>query len=893
MAVAENLRIRLLGRVAVLLHGEVQQPQHPKVLAALAAVALTRNGRISDERLAEQLAGRKGPLTKVTLRTYRRDMRKLFPGPLAVLERDRGMTCLAVEDEQIDLWRFRKLMADADESDPALRVEMLQEARKLWDFDEKPLSGIGDDVDFSVNISVLQQERAEMYQKLIDAMAERADVEVAYAVIEEARRCCPGEIDRFEGAARDLARRNRMQPSEAAPNNLPNVRTHLFARTEHLAQLDEVLSPRTDAPQVAAITGPPGAGKSTLAVSAARSAAVRFPGGVRYVDLRGYSEHQRKTTKQVVAEIFGGWDLKVPDGGEQELLGRFLSEIAARSPLLVFDNVVDFAHVQGLLPGSPDTAAVVTSRSRLVDLLVSRGAAEVELEPLDDAASLDLLAEMIGTERARREHKPVEDLAAACGGSPLLLTVVGAQIRRRPKRSISLLWKEWENHQRFLGFPVPGHPGLELRAVLSWSYEQLSPVAARLFRACGLHPGSAAVGRDALFHMVGGPRATLGEGLDELIDGNLLQEVRDGRYQLHDVIQPYAADRAMADMTGAERDGQRERLLEYLLHAGYQCDLKLDSGRELKIGSRPADMVLPEPASKKEAVRWLDRHYPTYTAMLNDEGLDPPLRYCVLLPLVLVTFQWRRGHWNDAVKHLIRARNLCTGPKPAWPEGQDPGTQMLILRLLAGTYRLQRKYPLAESNVRQAIGMSVQAGNTFGEATGRQLLGVLHEKQKRWEDARSEFERSVELFRSQDDARGQAHALNGLAGVERASGRVPEALDRARTALQFAKRASDANGLAAVHRNLASLLAEQGRLVEAVKHFSSAIEVYVELRSEHNEARVQKALAEQFAALGDEMAERRALRRARKLFQEIGDLSEEDQKDQQQVERRLAHLESS
>jgi hypothetical protein len=83
-----------------------------------------------------------------------------------------------------------------------------------------------------------------------------------------------------------------------------------------------------------------------------------------------------------------------------------------------------------------------------------------------------------------------------------------------------VLWRSAYAHvanplDRFTGPPA----GLDIRAVLSWSYRCLSPTAARLFRRLGLHPtADASIGAAAC--LIGASESQARLSLAELADSH-------------------------------------------------------------------------------------------------------------------------------------------------------------------------------------------------------------------------------------------------------------------------------------------------------------------------------------------------------------------------------------
>ncbi|WP_156050913.1 hypothetical protein [Allokutzneria albata] len=122
----------------------------------------------------------------------------------------------------------------------------------------------------------------------------------------------------------------------------------------------------------------------------------------RYVDLGGFSTISPADPADVLGQFLRA--LGVPSEQVPVSLQEspaFRSVTAEKSLAIFLDNAFSRAQVVPLLPDSPESVVVVASRHRLGSLH-AEGAA-VELRPLDQAASVELLAELVGEDRARSE----------------------------------------------------------------------------------------------------------------------------------------------------------------------------------------------------------------------------------------------------------------------------------------------------------------------------------------------------------------------------------------------------------------------------------------------------------------------------------------------------------
>jgi NB-ARC domain-containing protein len=166
----------------------------------------------------------------------------------------------------------------------------------------------------------------------------------------------------------------------------------------------------------------------------------------------------------------------------------YRSVLAGRRVLIVLDNACDADQVRPLLPGSSGCLVVVTSRSQLASLVAAEGADPVMLDVLSQEEALGLLERRIGTGRLAAELAAATELTALCAGLPLALAIAAARAALHPGLPLAALVTELRDAADRLD-ALDGGDAASVRAVFSWSYQQLPESAARVFRLLGVHPG--------------------------------------------------------------------------------------------------------------------------------------------------------------------------------------------------------------------------------------------------------------------------------------------------------------------------------------------------------------------------------------------------------------------
>jgi tetratricopeptide (TPR) repeat protein len=356
------------------------------------------------------------------------------------------------------------------------------------------------------------------------------------------------------------------------PRQLPAGAVFFAGREEELKSLAELLSEPSDpsrpsAVVVTAVTGMAGAGKTALAVHWAREVADRFPDGQLYVNLRGHDGKGAPLNAKVVT----GWFLAalgipapaIPAKAPART-GLYRSTMAGRRVLIVLDNAKDAAQVRPLLAGGPGCLVVITSRSSLAGLAATDGARLVRLGVLGQAEAVRMLEARLGRERVAREPTAVGSLIRLCAGLPLALAVMAARAAEFPDLPLSALAAALASEPARLDALDTHDEATSLRAVFSWSYRQLSNVAAQMFALLGVH-GGPDISVHAAASLAGMPAGQARAALAELVGASLITEHQPGRYLLHELLRAYAAEQAATVYTETEiRSAVRRSLDHYL-----------------------------------------------------------------------------------------------------------------------------------------------------------------------------------------------------------------------------------------------------------------------------------------------------------------------------------------
>lgn len=262
---------------------------------------------------------------------------------------------------------------------------------------------------------------------------------------------------------------SRTVPPGPLARQLPPDLRDFTGRDAERGRLRQLLSfaAEATAPPVAHITGPPGIGKTSLAVHVAHAVAGAFPDGQLYVPLAGASPSPRDPAA-VLEEVLRAIGVAAGDV-PGTLAGRaamYRSRLAGLRVLVVADDVAGPGQAGPLLPGTPGCAVIITGRGGAPS---SDGAHLVALDRLPHAEGVRLLGRIVGRDRVEADRDAADRVVRACGGHPLALRVAGARLAARPSWPLAwladhrALWRERGGGRRSAGragrrFTRPARP---------------------------------------------------------------------------------------------------------------------------------------------------------------------------------------------------------------------------------------------------------------------------------------------------------------------------------------------------------------------------------------------------------------------------------------------------
>lgn len=565
---------------------------------------------------------------------------------------------------------------------------------------------------------------------------------------------------------------------------------------------------------VSVVAGMAGVGKTALAVKAAHGAVDRgwFPGGVLFLDLRGYDQVPVSSARALDSLLRG---LGVP--GEEippetaDRVGLYRSVLAGLtgSVLVVLDNASAAEQVRPLLPGDARHRVLVTSRHTLPQL----GARLLELSVLSAADAIGLLdaavraADPSGT-RIAEEPSWSNQVARYCGHLPLALQIAAALLVFDPAKPVAELAADLVQAHTRLDHLDDGERAV--RAAFDLSYHRLPPDQARLFRLLGVHPGPD-VAASTVAVLADCNEPVTRRMVAELARAHLVESapVR-GRWRMHDLIRIYAEQAPSPHSQADERQHARDRLYDHLL---YLADVADDHLRALPGTSVPVQFT-----DRDEALAWFDAERATLvavTSMAADYSHDDIAHH---LPARLVEyFMWRR-HLDDWLTTAVISRQAAARLR-------DPNLEATALSNYGNVLREVGRFDEAVDACQTAVTLARQAENRHGEAAALGNLGAALRHTGQVNEAIRVCYQALDAQRRLGDQRGEAFALNNLGMALHRAGRVEEGVNIHREHLDLCRRTGDRVGEIMALTGLGNMFERSGQLQLSVEPYETALAI--------------------------------------------------------------------
>jgi predicted ATPase/class 3 adenylate cyclase/DNA-binding XRE family transcriptional regulator len=370
-----------------------------------------------------------------------------------------------------------------------------------------------------------------------------------------------------------------LRTTAAQTTALPHPATPFVGRAAELAEIGVLLD--DPACRLLTLSGPGGIGKTRLALASAAERADRYPHGVWFVNLAPLS-----AAEGVIFAIADTFKLSgLGMGGPTQILQNYLREKALLLVLDNFEHVLDAADlVADLLAAAPGVQVLATSRERLrlrAERVYEVRALPVPLDATQgDADTFDAVRLFVACVRhshpqytlAPADRVAVAQICRLAAGMPLGIELAAAWVPTLPVATIATeLATSLDVLETTLRDVPERHRSA--RAVFEHSWSLLGAEEQTLFRQLTVfHGGFTFL---AAQQIAGAKLGTLAR----LVDKSLVRIDRDGRYDTHELLRQFAAEKLRSDLGAEERT--RERHSAFYLELLQHKDAELNGRQQL------------------------------------------------------------------------------------------------------------------------------------------------------------------------------------------------------------------------------------------------------------------------------------------------------------------------
>lgn len=926
------VEFRLFGDIQAYIDGRLVEIGHARQRCVLATLLVEANQVVSSAQLVDRVWGDQRLPTRPAnaLQTYLALLRRALTGSgeVAIEWRSPGYR-LTVDPKTVDVLRFRDLIDEAREcAADERKADLLKQALRLWR--GEPFGTLDTAWLNTVRATLVKQRHAArldltdielrraQHTTLVAGLYDQADEQpfderlagqLMLALYRSGRKS--DALSYYQQVRRRLTEELGIDPSPAlqtlhqqvlaadpvldapwdgatirsnrtvVPRQLPPPPGLFVGRSQELRRLSEVLQTQSTV-VISAISGTGGIGKSWLALHWAHMHVDRFPDGQLFVNLRGFDPSGKPVSPDVVLhgflEVLGVAADAIPaDLDSRAALYRSL--IAGRRMLIVLDNARDSQHVESLLPGSPSCTVLITSRQHLVGLVAVHGAYVVELDVLTEPEAGALLARRLGADRIAAEPEATAELVAACAGLPLALGIVAVRGARNPRFPLTVLTDELRETAARLDALDGGELNVNMRAVLSWSHDNLDTESRSLFALLGLAPGPD-VGLAAVVSLTALPVTRIRAALRHLEDAHLIQQHRPGRYRMHDLVRLYAAERGVADLPPESRTAALRRVVDFYLNTAAAGERLLYPHRDAIDIAQPAPGCHPEALpDQAAAMRWFEaEHYCLLAAqqLAAEHGWHATVWQ---LPWALSTFHRRRGYFHH--QYAAWMAGLA-----AAEQSDMPAVQVLARRRIALACARIGRQAEGIDHFNRALALAERTGDLRGQAHTHQAFGLIWEAAGDDEKALAHLARALRLFRTVGTPAQVAEARNGLGWYLARVGRYRQARTQCELALSLLRSHNHIEAVANTLDSLRYVCQQQGAIEQAIDYARQALAIYRELGHSFEEANTLDHIANAYLALEQHAQARQCWQQAHELYRGQHRVADADR-----IQRQLIGLE--
>ncbi len=621
------------------------------------------------------------------------------------------------------------------------------------------------------------------------------------------------------------------------PHNLPIQATPFMGREKELAETIKLLE--NPGCRLLTLIGPGGIGKTRLALQAAAERIEDFEHGVYLISLAPLSSAEYLVSAVAAALRFNFYS-------RQDEKDQLLNYLREKEMLLVMDN---FEHmVQGasliadILKNAPRIKIMVTSR----ELLNLKGEWVMQVDGLPVPTGNDINVEGFGAVQlflynaqrvnarlvmSSEEKQYVVRICQLVAGMPLGIELASSWLRSLSSREIC---NEIEKNLDFLVTTMRDVPERHrsLRAVFEYSWNLIGPDEQAALMKLSVFRGDFA--RDAAEKVAG---TNLGV-LAGLVDKSLLRKTASGRYEMVDILRPYAQEKYRDQ--AREREAIEDRFIGYYAEFLKDREEPLDRGGTMSALEETTGEIANiraalELALERRRFDDVNSFLGAYAIFCRTRGLlhEGERIFNKIVRTVsaaeprpvelLARAQSRWAMFLYQLGNLSQARSLLGDNLAVFRAAGNAKEIASALNTLGNLENVRGNYEAAQRTYEECLKYFKDAGDKKGILGIYNNLGVVAYRRRQLDVARKLYQDALALSREIGFEKGIANALGNSALLDHELGDYQQALRLTQEALEYDKKIDDQVGIANTIHNLGFIYRDMEDLERARKYYEESL----------------------------------------------------------------------
>lgn len=683
------------------------------------------------------------------------------------------------------------------------------------------------------------------------------------------------------------------------PNTLPRTIPVFIGRDNEIDNIKKIIEENklltTPTVMISSIDGMPAVGKTTLAVRIAHIMKSDYPDAQLYIDCYGYTVGQIPlTSDQIIDNLL--FSLGIPSHSIPlkftDKLNLWRTNLYNKKVIVIFDNVKEESQINLLIPSSPSSLVLITSRNRLSSLV---GIHSLNVNVLNEKASIELL-ERVSEKQGDEYQEIFSIIAKQYDYLPLALQIVASRIRGRSLKYI----------ERLIVSPRPLDALLSNATAIydsfNVSYCLLSDDEKYLMQIMSITPGINFTANSCAA-LIGTDVENIYFNIETLYDQRLIEEVDDDRYRQHDLLRDFAKKKYEDNHSSDDENNAILRLIDYYIVNVIHCNSILYPNQfGIKTNTNYKWSTGKLPCSENEAFTWLKTELENIFSCLK----------------IALNNKWKISYWNLShvlatfIRRSVSSWRVIDIHKIAYDFSIDMNNQKMVACSLTdlalaqhqagdfyfavGTFAkaeecwrslndseglaytlsnhgfsLERlgDYELALNILYEALEINKKNNNKFGAAFTLNSIGAVHWRLGKYDIAKEIFIEAIEIKQEIKDFLGLGNTKNNLAFTYLKLGNEKKARKGFEESLNISQKYFDYNGQAVTLNNLGYTEIYCNNSGKAIKYAEAAYDIAYFVYDEYQIGRSFDVRGKAYLHMQNKEKAKDCLKKALSIFKKI------------------------